>query len=166
MSWFSEYCNIFCGKRNPTSTKGRSHWKLSSENYLLIAEVRFRVRDSKTIFHENYFWWMSNCVFHFLHLPLPLSCCYNQTLPWCYISLTPKRGLVVKKGNSNRLTSCHLSTDATLFCNSIESDDVSSMFFWSDCRLHAASGSSNVIHLELIMLQWTTAMFYTSLKVH
>ena len=64
-----------CGKRNPTSTKGRSRWKSSSENYLLIAEVRFRVkfrfmvrvRDSKTIFHENYFWWMSNCVFQKLH---------------------------------------------------------------------------------------------------
>ena len=64
------------GKCNPTSTKGRSRWKSSSENYLLIAEVRFRVRfrvmvrDSKTIFHENYFWWMSNCVFqHFKHRP-------------------------------------------------------------------------------------------------
>ena len=44
---------------------------------LLIDEVRFRVRfrvkvrvmvsvrDSKTIFHENYFWRMSNCVFRF-----------------------------------------------------------------------------------------------------
>ena len=32
------------GKCNPTSTKGRSCWKSSSENYLLIAEVRFRVR--------------------------------------------------------------------------------------------------------------------------
>ena len=32
------------GKRNPTSTKGRSRWKSSSENYLLISEVRFRVR--------------------------------------------------------------------------------------------------------------------------
>ena len=55
------------GERNPTSTKGRSRWKSSSEN-LLIAEVRFRVRfrDSKTIFHENYFWWMSNCVFRIL----------------------------------------------------------------------------------------------------
>ena len=61
------------GERNSTSTKGRSRWKSSSENYLLIAEVRFRlrirvrisiwVRDSKTIFHENYLWWMSNCVF-------------------------------------------------------------------------------------------------------
>ena len=28
------------GERNPTSTKGRSRWKLSSENYLVIAEVR------------------------------------------------------------------------------------------------------------------------------
>ena len=51
------------GERNSTSTKGRSRWKSSSENYLLIAEVKFRVRDSKTIFHENYLWWMSNCVF-------------------------------------------------------------------------------------------------------
>ena len=61
------------GERNSTSTKGRPRWKSSSENYLLIAEVRFRlrirvrisiwVRDSKTIFHENYLWWMSNCVF-------------------------------------------------------------------------------------------------------
>ena len=25
--------------------------------------VMVRVRDSKTIFHENYFWCMSNCVF-------------------------------------------------------------------------------------------------------
>ena len=51
------------GERNPTSTKGSSRWKSSSENYLLIDEVRFRVRfrDSKTIFHENYLWWMSNC---------------------------------------------------------------------------------------------------------
>ena len=32
------------GKRNSTSTKGRSRWKSSSENYLLIAEVRFRLR--------------------------------------------------------------------------------------------------------------------------
>ena len=63
----------FLGERNRTSTKGRSRWKSSSENYLVIAEVRFRVRfrfrvmvrvgDLKTIFHENYFWWMSNCVF-------------------------------------------------------------------------------------------------------
>ena len=37
----------------------------------MIAEVRVRfkvrvmvrVRDSKTIFHKNYFWWTSNCVF-------------------------------------------------------------------------------------------------------
>ena len=80
------FCMSFrcvCGirERNPTSTKGRSRWKSSSENYLLIAEVRVRVRvmvrvrvrvrvmvrvrvrESKPIFHENYFWWMSNCVF-------------------------------------------------------------------------------------------------------
>ena len=70
---FIKYLNIVIvvikGERNPTSTKGRTRWKSSSENYLLITEVRFRfrvmvrVRDSKTIFHENYFWWMSNCVF-------------------------------------------------------------------------------------------------------
>ena len=73
--WFSFLARIE-GERNPTSTKGRSRWKSSSENYLLIAEVRVmvrvrlrlrvmvrvRVRDSKTIFYENYFWWMSNCV--------------------------------------------------------------------------------------------------------
>ena len=73
----SDMWAAYNGERNPTSTKGRSRWKSSSGNYLLIAEVRFkvrfsvrvvvrvvvRVRDSKTIFHEKYFWWMSNCVF-------------------------------------------------------------------------------------------------------
>ena len=36
--------HVFSGKRNPTSTKGRSRRKSSSENYLLISEVRFMVR--------------------------------------------------------------------------------------------------------------------------
>ena len=55
--------------RRPDQRYSRSRWKSFSENYLLTAEFRFmvrvmvRVRDSKTIFHENYFWWMSNCVF-------------------------------------------------------------------------------------------------------
>ena len=39
------WCTLYMGERNPTSTKGRSRWKSSSENYLLIAEVRVRVRD-------------------------------------------------------------------------------------------------------------------------
>ena len=40
------------GERNSTSTKGRSRWKSSSENYLLISEVRFRFRfrDTRTTF--------------------------------------------------------------------------------------------------------------------
>ena len=45
---FIKYLNIVIvvikGERNPTSTKGRTRWKSSSENYLLITEVRFRVR--------------------------------------------------------------------------------------------------------------------------
>ena len=48
--------------------------------------VMVMVRDSKTIFHENYFWWMSNCVFRAKRCLPPVHIYRYEILKECNVN--------------------------------------------------------------------------------